>query len=513
MTAGGAGPTSDASGGGSGGRASVGGTGGDDGAGGEAGEGACSASPDGCVECTGNSQCDDSNECTDDSCVNNSCVYANHTGSCEDDIACTNGVCGGGSCNSTPNCTGGLVCNMGSGFCETNICSASQVLFEGGCYEYLATSQTRAAAQAACQALGQTGEWDLVGIEGPAENDFVGALVSEPTWLGGNDIAADGTWSWPDGTLLTNSRCAEGQTEVGGSCFARTAAEENSWTDARIACQALGVNWDFAVIEDASQNALVQGYAVGEEVDGIWLGLTDIGGVWQWADGTAISYSNWEAEGVGTDSICGYVVDTGIWADSSDCLNNKYGACEGPVIPGWAPNEPNAGADDCMTMGANGLWFTEACGSSHPAVCEQTLVCGAMESEHLNKCYFVTVSADYLTARAECVARGQGWDTIRIDDSAENAFADDLIAETSWIGATDAGTNRWEWSDGSWFWSGTSSGSLVAPFTFQSWDDTMLDSEPDSTWDCAQMNINGDWADANCTVSIPAICEGPRGSP
>ncbi len=58
-------------------------------------------------ECTKDSDCDDKNPCTADSCVSGKCVYANTTAACDDGSACTTGDgCKDGKCvgGSAPNC-------------------------------------------------------------------------------------------------------------------------------------------------------------------------------------------------------------------------------------------------------------------------------------------------------------------------------------------------------------------------------------------------------------------------
>jgi len=53
----------------------------------------------GCYECTVYTDCDDSNECTSDNCVNNICVSTNNTIECDDGNGCTmNDACSEGSC-------------------------------------------------------------------------------------------------------------------------------------------------------------------------------------------------------------------------------------------------------------------------------------------------------------------------------------------------------------------------------------------------------------------------------
>ena len=78
--------------------------------------------------CTLDSQCNDSNVCTDDVCVGGFCQNNPNTASCDDGVACTGGdVCSAGVCAGVDSCTGGTSCNPGSGVCEA---SAAQFLVD-----------------------------------------------------------------------------------------------------------------------------------------------------------------------------------------------------------------------------------------------------------------------------------------------------------------------------------------------------------------------------------------------
>lgn len=63
--------------------------------------------------------CDDSNECTDDTCnVVSGCVATNNTDPCDDGASCTSGdVCSAGACTGTNNCGVGENCDVGGGVC------------------------------------------------------------------------------------------------------------------------------------------------------------------------------------------------------------------------------------------------------------------------------------------------------------------------------------------------------------------------------------------------------------
>jgi hypothetical protein len=71
-------------------------------------------------QCTLDTDCDDSDVCTDDTCVDGTCSYTNNTDPCDDSIACTESdVCSGGTCNGTPNNT---LCSD-SNSCTDDVCT------------------------------------------------------------------------------------------------------------------------------------------------------------------------------------------------------------------------------------------------------------------------------------------------------------------------------------------------------------------------------------------------------
>jgi len=75
---------------------------------------------EGCYECCSNSDCNDNNVCTTDSCVNGICQLANNSNTCNDNSACTtNDRCSNGSCNGTS-----ITCNDNNP-CTNDSCSPS----------------------------------------------------------------------------------------------------------------------------------------------------------------------------------------------------------------------------------------------------------------------------------------------------------------------------------------------------------------------------------------------------
>ena len=68
-------------------------------------------------------------------------------------------------------------------------------VFNSHCYKFIQTKKTWSGAKTYC--VGQGGY--LVTVYSQAENDFVDNFVNSNVWMGGSDIASEGTWIWEDG--------------------------------------------------------------------------------------------------------------------------------------------------------------------------------------------------------------------------------------------------------------------------------------------------------------------------
>ena len=103
--------------------------------------------------CILHTECDDTNECTDNACVAGLCVFTNNTLACDDNLRCTlDDVCVDGTCTGTPrdcsaydeDCMAG-VCNPVTGSCEqtptneggtcvdADLCTENEVCVSGEC--------------------------------------------------------------------------------------------------------------------------------------------------------------------------------------------------------------------------------------------------------------------------------------------------------------------------------------------------------------------------------------------
>jgi hypothetical protein len=64
----------------------------------------------------------------------------------------------------------------------------------GDCYFSDATQSTWSAARTSC--LGRGEGWDLAASLNATENDFIVQLTGYEAWIGGTDVASEGTWIW-----------------------------------------------------------------------------------------------------------------------------------------------------------------------------------------------------------------------------------------------------------------------------------------------------------------------------
>jgi hypothetical protein len=72
-----------------------------------------------------------------------------------------------------------------------------------------------------------------------------------------------------------------------------------------------------------------------------------------------------------------------------------------------------------------------------------------------------------------------------------------------WIGGTDLdGDGQWMWMNTLRFWNGNSSGTLLSYAHFPA-------TAPNggTALNCLEVTANGTWTDANCTTSLPYVCQ------
>lgn len=85
----------------------------------------------------------------------------------------------------------------------------------GHCYSYKSEEKTYEEARSTCTALGDG--WTLTALSSQDELTFLQKTfdLSKAVWLGGNDIAADGTWAWETGEPFSFAPWGEGEPNGG----------------------------------------------------------------------------------------------------------------------------------------------------------------------------------------------------------------------------------------------------------------------------------------------------------
>ena len=181
----------------------------------------------------------------------------------------------------------------------------------------------------------------LVTITSAEEDAFVRNLITygnyEHYWIGGTDTASEGTFNWSTGESMSytnwtsgepnntggtehymemykstglwndNSNNCDGtgfvveiesQTELTSGVYngnRYTVFESNmTWTEARTYCEMLGGH--LAYVNSAEEDAFIYSLTSTGSKGGYWLGGENItrGGTYQWADGTDLTYDNWD---------------------------------------------------------------------------------------------------------------------------------------------------------------------------------------------------------------------------
>jgi Lectin C-type domain len=141
------------------------------------------------------------------------------------------------------------------------------------------------------------------------------------------------------------------------------------------------------------------------------------------------------------------------------------------------------------------------------------VVCAPDETTGPNgRCYVVVATPlAWQAARANCQARGAGWDLASIRSSAESELLRSLLTYEAWVGGSDAAIEgTWTWvDDGFEFWQGDGVSGSPLNAAFLAW----FADEPNGreTSDCMRLLLDPFWADFECTESLGSVCEGPPG--
>lgn len=333
-------------------------------------------------------------------------------------------------------------------------------------------------------------------------------------------------------------------------------------SDAQSVCEALAAGWTLTRIDDAAENAYIDGL-IGHDV---WIGGQDqaVEGEWRWLDGDLFwqgdemgtpaggLYANWKAgePGGSTTENCARQKNGGDWEDRK-CTDTEKFVCEGPPICGngavAAPEECDDGnlvdGDGCSATctlegpppcGDGRIWLGEQCDDGNPvggdgcsSTCEvepgftcagdPTSTCTAVCADNFEwHSQMGATTSEYLLCEKQqtaseaetiCEGLGAGWRLARIDDATENTYVDGFIGNDVWIGGQDLDVEgEWCWRDGDQFWDGDETGSPMGGL-YSNWKP----GEPSggTNESCTRQKNGGEWEDRKCTDNEKFVCEGP----
>ncbi len=335
--------------------------------------------------------------------------------------------------------------------------------------------------------------------------------------------------------------CCAGETEFEGRCY-KFIEDQQTWTNSRTDCIAIGDDWDLASIASDAENSFVASLM---EAHDTWIGITEgnsIGsnGKWRWSNGDPSGFWNESSRGglyapfdwsePNGGELCARIRDDEQWW-GRDCGTNYAAMCEGPMLcetESEAEPEPAAACthDPCQT----GAALADNCDACVLSVCDERPSCcqdewdddcvALIESECVAECeceddaehyfgghcyYYDGDNKDWDEARDSCQGRGTGWDLVSIADADEDEFVDDIATSNdTWIGITEGNgvgsDNAWKWTNGdpggTW-WESSESGMYA---NFHS-------GEPDSGEECARMRSDGQWYGRGCDHNYASVCE------
>ncbi|MDH3654275.1 MAG: C25 family cysteine peptidase [Myxococcales bacterium] len=333
-------------------------------------------------------------------------------------------------------------------------------------------------------------------------------------------------------------------------------------SNAETICEGVGSGWTLARIDDATENAYLDGF-IGNH---LWTGGQDeaVEGVWRWRDGVQFwqgdetgnpvggLYTNWKSgePNAGADEDCLRQENGGLWQDRK-CTDKEKFVCEGPPICGngavATPEECDDGniqdGDGCSATcaleapppcGDGRIWLGEQCDDGNPvggdgcsSTCQvepgytctgdPTSTCtpfcadnfewhsqmGATTTEYLLCEKALTASE----AETICEGLGAGWTLARVDDATENGYLDGFIGNHVWIGGQDQTVEgEWRWRDGDQFWQGDETGNPVGGL-YTNWKSGEPNAGADE--DCLRQENGGLWQDRKCSDDEKFVCEGP----
>jgi hypothetical protein len=114
----------------------------------------------------------------------------------------------------------------------------------------------------------------------------------------------------------------------------------------------------------------------------------------------------------------------------------------------------------------------------------------------------VTQNADWLAAQNDCADDGATTHLVVITDNTEIVVVTGLISAIAWIGVSDRVTEAGGDPAGSWLWV------TETPYAFENWASGQPNGTGGEDQDCAEIDLNGVWADDACAdANNHYVCE------
>jgi hypothetical protein len=250
-------------------------------------------------------------------------------------------------------------------------------------------------------------------------------------------------------------------------------------------------------------------------------GDTGVGGVAGGGGDTGVGGVAGGAGDTGAGGVAGGAGDTGVGGGAGTSSAGAGGSTDAGA-PDVADSSPDDGstmmgdedvreatADVAVRDASTDPPPDDACTPSGCGSCTNTAECTcASYNGHIYR--FCTTARSWSDAETQCAFATMR--LTRIDDFFENIWvrstADALGVPEAWIGIEDpSGNLRWQWPDGTLFWTGASNGSAVGGL-FADW----ASGRPtgNSVRNCASMlgsASSGQWFDRSCSSLLPYVCE------
>jgi len=337
---------------------------------------------------------------------------------------------GAGRVGAEPICTEGDIKQIDNGLWEE---------IEGKSVAFFNVQKSWPDAQKSCESIGGS----LIMDDSDATHTWLSKRYPTRTWVGGSDIAKEGTWMWVNGRKITKNYWRKGEPNnvrnedcIAANWWKESGSNPFGWNDYQChqkhayACEL--THWDR--LEDGKQVAFfsssrtwadaektcnnIAATLIHDDTDESHAWLMNFGRIW-------LGGSDIKKEG------------TFVWTDGRKITNNH-----------WATRQPdNAGnREDCIetSFGAAGKWNDLPCTEKRGFACQKMVY---REVEPGKKIARHPYQKNWNDAKKICAQEDA---TLVMDDSdATHKYIASWFPSRVWLGASDiAKEGAWKWVDG-----------------------------------------------------------------